>query len=294
MNKTFPTVGVIGTGPLARMFISPAADLGIQLQILEDDSKDLNTVRALAKKCDVVTFADDQSTLSVIKTLEAEGITFRPSATTFENSHNKENNHQIIDFDYEITVMVARSPHGQVATWAPTQTVQEDGICMVTITPAPQLSAAMSERAQMLAIDIAAEIGVIGVMAVAMFVKKELLIVNHLVIGPHVSGNWTVEGARTSQYEQHLRAVLDLPLGDPSMTASTAVTGNVVAGNKSDMYRPYLHLMARTPALKFHQYKVDIHPGVVVGHVTLLGKNRAELVSEVQHALAYMSGEIDE
>jgi 5-(carboxyamino)imidazole ribonucleotide synthase len=78
------------------------------------------------------------------------------------------------------------------------------------------------------------------------------------------------------------------------MTASTAVMGNVVAGNKSDMYRPYLHLMARTPALKFHQYKVDVRPGVVVGHITLLGKNRAELVAEVQHALAYMSGEIDE
>ena len=294
MRKAFPTVGIIGAGPLARMFISPAADLGLDLQIFEDDSKDLNTVRALAMKCDVVTFADDQSPLSVIKTLEAEGIAFRPASTAFENSHTKGNNRQTIDFDYEITVMVARSPHGQVATWAPTQTVQEDGTCMVTITPAPQLSAAMSERAQMLAIDIAAEVGVIGVMAVAIFVQKELLIVNHLEIGPHVSGNWTVEGARTSQFEQHLRAVLDLPLGDPSMTASTAVMGKVVAGNKSDMYRPYLHLMARTPALKFHQYKVDVRPGVVVGHVTLLGENRTELVAEVQHALAYMSGEIDE
>jgi phosphoribosylaminoimidazole carboxylase (NCAIR synthetase) len=294
MRKAFPTVGIIGAGPLARMFISPAADLGIELQIFEGDSKDLNTVRAFAMKCDVVTFADDQSSLSVIKTLEAEGITFRPTSTIVENSHNKGSNRQTIDFDYEITVMVARSPHGQVATWAPTQTVQDDGICMVTITPAPQLSEAMSERAQMLAIDIAAEVGVIGVMAVAMFVQEELLIVNHLVIGPHVSGNWTVEGSRTSQCEQHLRAVLDLPLGDPSMTASTAVMGNVVAGNKSDMYRPYLHLMARTPALKFHQYQVDVRPGVVVGHITLLGKNRAELVAEVQHALAYMSGEIDE
>jgi phosphoribosylaminoimidazole carboxylase (NCAIR synthetase) len=294
MRKAFPTVGIIGAGPLARMFISPAADLGLELQIFEDDSKDLNSVRAHAMKCDVVTFADDQSPLSVIKTLEAEGISFRPASTAFEYSHDKGNNRQTIDFDYEITVMVARSPHGQVATWAPTQTIQEDGICMLTITPAPQLSAAMSERAQKLAMDLAAEVGVIGVMAVAIFVQKEMLMLNHFVIGPHVAGNWTVEGARTSQYEQHLRAVLDLPLGDPSMTASTAVMGNVVAGNKSDMYRPYLHLMARTPALKFHQYKVDVRPGVEVGHVTLLGKNRAELVAEVQHALAYMSGEIDE
>jgi phosphoribosylaminoimidazole carboxylase (NCAIR synthetase) len=294
MRKAFPTVGIIGAGPLARMFISPAADLGIELQIFEDDSKDLNTVRAFAMKCDVVTFADDQSPLSIIKTLEAEGIAFRPTSTVFENSYNKGIKGQTIDFDYEITVMVARSPHGQVATWAPTQTVQEDGICMMTITPAPQLSEAMSERAQMLALDIAAEVGVIGVMAVEIFVQDEMLIVSKLVMHPHVSGNWTIEGARTSQFEQHLRAVLDLPLGDPSMTTSVAVVGNVVAGNKSDMYRPYLHLMARTPALKFHQYKVDARPGVVVGHVTLLGKNSSELIDEVQHALEYMSGEIDE
>jgi 5-(carboxyamino)imidazole ribonucleotide synthase len=78
------------------------------------------------------------------------------------------------------------------------------------------------------------------------------------------------------------------------MTRSVAVVGNVVAGNKSDMYRPYLHLMARTPALKFHQYNVDARPGEVVGHVTLLGKNSSELIDEVQHALEYMSGEIDE
>jgi phosphoribosylaminoimidazole carboxylase (NCAIR synthetase) len=294
MRKAFPTVGIIGAGPLARMFISPAADLGIELQIFEDDPKDLNTVRAFAMKCDVVTFADDQSPLSIIKTLEAEGIAFRPTSAVFENSYNKGIKGQTIDFDYEITVMVARSPHGQVATWAPTQTVQEDGICMMTITPAPQLSEAMSERAQMLALDIAAEVGVIGVMAVEIFVQDEMLIVSRLVMRPHVSGNWTIEGARTSQFEQHLRAVLDLPLGDPSVTTSVAVVGNVVAGNKSDMYRPYLHLMARTPALKFHQYKVDARPGAVVGHVTLLGKNSSELIDEVQHALEYMSGEIDE
>jgi len=294
VSKAFPTVGMIGAGPLARMFMSPAAELGIELLLFEDDPKDLKIVRAFAMKCDVVTFANDQTPLSVIKTLEAEGIALRPASAVFENSYNKGNKGQITDFDYEITVMVARSPHGQAATWAPTQTVQEDGICMRTITPAPQLSAAMSERAQELALDVAVEVGVIGVMAVEIFVQDEILIVNKLVIGPHVSGNWTIEGARTSQFEQHLRAILDLPLGDPSMTASTAVMGNVVAGKKSDMYRPYLHLMARTPALKFHQYKVDALPGQVVGHITLLGKNSAELIDEVQHAMDYMSGEIDE
>jgi 5-(carboxyamino)imidazole ribonucleotide synthase len=201
---------------------------------------------------------------------------------------------ELIEFDYEIAVMVARSPHGQATTWAPTQTVQKDGICVMTISPAPQLSAALSEKAQKLALDIAAEVGVVGVMAVEMFVKGENLFINELAMRPHNSGHWTIEGSLTSQFEQHLRAVLDLPLGEPSMTAPIAVMGNVLGGSKTDMYRPFLHLMARTPALNFHHYKKDVRPGRKIGHVTLLGKDLVELTNEVQHAVDYMSGEIDE
>ena len=201
---------------------------------------------------------------------------------------------ELIDFDYEIAVMVARSPHGQATTWAPTQTVQKDGICVLTISPAPQLTATLSEKAQKLALDIAAEVAVVGVMAVEMFVKGDNLFINELAMRPHNSGHWTIEGSHTSQFEQHLRAVLDLPLGDPSMTAPIAVMGNVLGGSKTDMYRPYLHLMARTPALNFHHYKKDVRPGRKIGHVTLLGKDLVELTNEVQHAVDYMSGEIDE
>jgi 5-(carboxyamino)imidazole ribonucleotide synthase len=201
---------------------------------------------------------------------------------------------ELIEFDYEIAVMVARSPHGQATTWAPTQTVQKDGICVMTISPAPQLSAALSEKAQKLALDIAAEVGVVGVMAVEMFVKGDDLFINELAMRPHNSGHWTIEGSHTSQFEQHVRAVLDLPLGDPSMTAPIAVMGNVLGGSKTDMYRPYLHLMARTPALNFHHYKKDVRPGRKIGHVTLLGKDLVDLTNEVQHAVDYMSGEIDE
>ena len=201
---------------------------------------------------------------------------------------------ELIEFDYEIAVMVARSPHGQATTWAPTQTVQKDGICVMTISPAPQLSAALSEKAQKIALDIAAEVGVVGVMAVEMFVKGDNLFINELAMRPHNSGHWTIEGSHTSQFEQHVRAVLDLPLGDPSMTAPIAVMGNVLGGSKTDMYRPYLHLMARTPALNFHHYKKDVRPGRKIGHVTLLGKDLVDLTNEVQHAVDYMSGEIDE
>lgn len=370
MSDSFPTVGIIGAGQLARMSVAPAAALGINLILLAGDSSDsgaqitnhvvgdyldVATVLEFAKKCDVVTFEHELVPLSVIKALEASGVVVRPSSKAFLYSQDKaamrerlkqfpapesrvitsasdvseypliakviaggydgrgvwkvESRQELeeiilqvgsllieelIEFDYEIAVMVARSPHGQATTWAPTQTVQVDGICTMTITPAPALSELMSAKAQRLALDIAQEIGVTGVMAVEMFVKGDQLFVNELAMRPHNSGHWTIEGAVTSQFEQHLRAVLDLPLGDPSMSAPMAVMGNILGGDKTDMYRPYLHLMARNPGLKFHHYKKEARPGRKIGHINLLGDDVVELTQEVAHALAYMSGEIDE
>ncbi|CAB4867936.1 unannotated protein [freshwater metagenome] len=201
---------------------------------------------------------------------------------------------ELINFDYEVAVMVARSPHGQATSWAPTQTIQEEGICTSTITPAPIFGDELSERAQALALEIAQEVGLIGVMAVEMFVKGDELYVNELAMRAHNSGHWTIEGSKTSQFEQHLRAILDLPLGDTSLVASHAVMGNILGGEKTDMYRPYLHLMARNPELKFHQYMKEVRPGRKIGHVNIIGENLLELTQIVQHARDYMSGEIDE
>ncbi|CAN2216076.1 PurK Phosphoribosylaminoimidazole carboxylase (NCAIR synthetase) [Candidatus Nanopelagicaceae bacterium] len=201
---------------------------------------------------------------------------------------------ELIEFDIEIAVMVARSEHGQATSWAPTQTVQEDGICTLTITPAPTISTEIAEKAQHLALSIASDISLIGVMAVEMFIKGDEIFINELAMRPHNSGHWTIEGSRTSQFEQHLRAILDLPLGDPTMTAPYAVMGNILGGDKTDMYRPYLHLMARNPELKFHQYKKEVRKGRKIGHVTVIGENLLELTEVVEHARDYMSGEIDE
>jgi 5-(carboxyamino)imidazole ribonucleotide synthase len=201
---------------------------------------------------------------------------------------------ELIEFDFEIAVMVARSAHGQAVTWAPTQTIQSDGICTSTISPAPKLSLELAENAQHLALSIANDLSLIGVMAVEIFVKGDDLFINELAMRPHNSGHWTIEGAKTSQFEQHLRAILDLPLGDPSMVAPYAVMGNILGGDKTDMYRPYLHLMARNPNLKFHQYKKEIRKGRKVGHVTVVGENLLELTEVIAHARDYMSGEIDE
>jgi len=201
---------------------------------------------------------------------------------------------ELIEFDCEIAVMVARSEHGQATSWAPTQTVQKDGICTLTITPAPTISIEIAEKAQHLALSIASEIALVGVMAVEMFIKGDEIFINELAMRPHNSGHWTIEGSRTSQFEQHLRAILDLPLGDPTMTAPYAVMGNILGGDKTDMYRPYLHLMARNPELKFHQYKKEVRKGRKIGHVTVIGENLLELTEVAEHARDYMSGEIDE
>ena len=201
---------------------------------------------------------------------------------------------ELIEFDFEIAVMVARSPHGQANTWAPTQTIQVDGICTRTVTPAPTLSPELSQKASALALTIAERVGLVGVMAVELFVKGEELFINELAMRPHNSGQWTIEGSVTSQFEQHLRAILDLPLGDPAMTATYAVMGNILGGEKQDMYRPYLHLMARNPELKVHQYMKDVRPGRKIGHVNAVGEDLLHLVELIEHARDYMSGEIDE
>ncbi len=201
---------------------------------------------------------------------------------------------ELIDFDSEIAVMVARSPHGQATSWAPVETVQEDGICTLTITPAQNISPAVAEKAQQLALDIAQLVGVVGVMAVEMFVKGDQLFINELAMRPHNSGHWSIEGSVTSQFEQHLRAILDLPLGSPALTHPYSVMGNILGGEKTDMYRPYLHLMARSPELHFHQYKKEVRPGRKVGHVTACGSDLVHLTQEVTHARDYMNGVIDE
>ena len=199
-----------------------------------------------------------------------------------------------LNFDYEISVMVARSPHDQAATWPATLTIQSNGICTSTVTPVPEISDELANKVQAAALEIASGISLVGVMAVEMFIIGEDFYINELALRPHNSGHWSIEGSETSQFEQHLRAILDLPLGSTALRSKFAVMGNVLGGEKSDMYRPFLHLMARTPDLKFHQYGKEVKPGRKIGHVTMCGENLLQLQQEVAHAVDYMNGVIDE
>ena len=178
-----------------------------------------------------------------------------------------------IDFDRELAVLAARSPHGQGAVYPVVQTVQRDGICQEVLAPAPWLSVRRAREAQRLALELAAELDVTGLLAVELFESRGegLLLVNELAMRPHNSGHWTIEGATTSQFEQHLRAVLDLPLGAPSAVAPQVVMANVFGGPDPGVYGRYLHVMAADPGVKVHLYGKQVRPGRKIGHVSVTG-----------------------
>jgi len=173
----------------------------------------------------------------------------------------------------ELAAVVARSPYGQVAAWPVVETVQRDGICVEVLAPAPGLPDERAIEAQQLAIRIATELDVVGVLAVELFETADGIVVNELAMRPHNSGHWTIEGARTSQFEQHLRAVLDYPLGDTSMAAPVVVMANVLGGEPGGMSidERLHHLFAAETGVKVHLYGKAVRPGRKIGHVTALG-----------------------
>jgi 5-(carboxyamino)imidazole ribonucleotide synthase len=196
---------------------------------------------------------------------------------------------QKVPLQRELAAVVARSPYGQAAAWPVVETVQSDGICVEVIAPAPQLSEDRAVEAQALALRIANELGVVGVMACELFETAEGILVNELAMRPHNSGHWTIEGARTSQFEQHLRAVLDYPLGTTSLTAPVVVMANLLGGDGDPELDKRLHLLfAHDPALKVHLYGKDVRPGRKIGHVTALGDDLAETRKRAQVGAHYL------
>ena len=182
---------------------------------------------------------------------------------------------EFVPFRRELAALIARSPSGQGAAYPVVQTVQLDGICREVIAPAPGLDPDTAVEAEALALRIAAELGVTGLLAVELFEAQDgRLLVNELAMRPHNSGHWTIEGARTSQFEQHLRAVLDLPLGSCAPVAPPGqftVMANLLGGTDPDVFDRYLHVMAADPAVKVHFYGKEVRVGRKIGHVTIVG-----------------------
>jgi 5-(carboxyamino)imidazole ribonucleotide synthase len=204
-----------------------------------------------------------------------------------------------VPFVRELAVLVARSPMGQAAVWPVVETVQTDGICTEVLAPAPGLHPDLAARASAGALKVAGDLDVTGVLAVEMFEVRGAngqpeYLVNELAMRPHNSGHWTIDGSVTSQFEQHLRAVLDLPLGSTAPVARWTVMANVLGGDHPDLYRAYLHVMARDPGVKVHMYGKEVRPGRKIGHVTVTGDNLSDLRARAQHAADYIRGTISE
>lgn len=206
-----------------------------------------------------------------------------------------------VDFTREIAVLVARSPSGQAAAWPVVETVQTDGICTEVLAPAPHLDADLASSATEAALRIAGELGVTGVLAVEMFeVERDgapAYVVNELAMRPHNSGHWSMDGAVTGQFEQHLRAVLDLPLGDPRPRAPWTVMANVLGGDRpehEELYSAYRHIMARDPGVKVHLYGKGVRPGRKIGHVNVSGPDLADARERAGHAADYLRGTVTE
>lgn len=391
----FPVVGVVGGGQLARMMQGPAVELGLQLSVLAEsdmaaaalvvpsspvgEHTDLDTVRAFAEHCDVVTFDHEHVPPEVLEALEADGIAIHPTRAALRFAQDKlamrerltdlgiacprwarattadevtafgdEVGWPIIaktprggydgkgvavassaddvadwlskvgepgpladgllleekvDFVRELAVLIARSPSGQAAAWPVVETVQTDGICTEVLAPAPALDDDLASVVTEAGLRIAGELAVTGVLAVEMFEVRPgrggqaAYVVNELAMRPHNSGHWTMDGAVTGQFEQHLRAVLDLPLGDPRPRAPWTVMANVLGGDRpehGELYSAYRHIMARDPGAKVHVYGKGVRPGRKIGHVNVSSGDLDEARERAGHAADYLRGVITE
>lgn len=203
---------------------------------------------------------------------------------------------ELVDFRRELSALVARSPSGQAASYPVVASTQKDGICHEVVAPAPDLSPELAGQAQEIALRIAGALDVTGVLAVELFETNDgRVLVNELAMRPHNTGHWTQDGAVTSQFENHLRAVLDLPLGSPAPRARWTVMVNILGGPDATvgrLYDGYPHALARDPHLRVHLYGKDLRPGRKVGHVNAYGDDLDECLERARHAAAWFRGDL--
>ncbi len=203
---------------------------------------------------------------------------------------------ELVDFRRELSAIVARSPSGQAAAYPVVQTTQRDGICHEVVAPAPGLSDELAGEAQAIALKVAGELGVTGILAVELFETTDgRILVNELAMRPHNTGHWSQDGAVTSQFENHLRAVMDLPLGSPAPRQRWTVMVNILGGPDPDvghLYDGYPHALARDPQLRVHLYGKELRPGRKVGHVNTYGEDLDDCLERARHAAAWFAGDL--
>ena len=374
-HVTFPRIGVIGGGQLARMMAPAAEALGVRFSVLAEtadapatqvinevtvgDYTDYPTLKAFAETVDVITFDHEHVPPEHLQALVEAGHAVRPGPDALIFAQDKIRMRQrmdelglpnpawaeitsaadveafvsrvgypfilktprggydgkgvrvidsldeavewlnevpqllaeeMVDFTRELAVMVGRSPMGQTAVWPVVETWQQNGVCKEAIAPAPDLSDEKARAITEAILTVAGTLEVTGVMAMEMFETPEGFLINEFAMRPHNTGHWTQDGAVTSQFEQHLRAVLDLPLGSPAAREDVSVMVNILGADHEDLYQPYLHVMAHDPAVKVHLYGKGVRPGRKVGHVNAYGEDQQLVLARARHAADFIAG----
>jgi 5-(carboxyamino)imidazole ribonucleotide synthase len=202
-----------------------------------------------------------------------------------------------VDFRRELSALVARSPSGQAAVYPVVESVQTGGVCTEVIAPAPDLADELAVEAERIALRVAGALDVTGILAVELFETTDgRVLVNELAMRPHNTGHWSMDGAVTGQFENHLRAVMDLPLGSPDARQAWTVMVNILGGRDpelaGDLYGGFPHVFARDPRLKVHLYGKQVRPGRKVGHVTAYGDDLDDVRERARHAAAWFQGDL--
>ena len=198
---------------------------------------------------------------------------------------------EFIDFSRELSVLVARRPSGEERVYPVSETVQTNGICTHTFTPAPGLSDEQRDAIERLALLVAAELDVTGILAVELMQRADgSVVVNELAMRPHNTGHWGIDAARTSQFENHLRAVADLPLGPTGNREPHAAMVNVLGGARADLLEAQAEVLASEPGARVQLYGKDVVPGRKVGHVTVVGDDPDDVATRAQAAADHLMG----
>ena len=195
-----------------------------------------------------------------------------------------------VDFVRELAQLSARNTNAEFAAWPLVETRQVDGVCAVVVAPAPNSSSEMLERCEQIARAIAEDLGVTGVLAVEMFEARDgRILINELAMRPHNSGHFSIEGSATSQFEQHLRAVVGLPLGPTNLLAGHAVMVNLLGTGETNTFVEHFALAAeRHPAVHLHAYGKAARKGRKMGHVTVVDDDLDFALAEANAAAAVL------
>ena len=228
----------------------------------------------------------------VIKTTrggyDGKGVWMVGSATDAEAafaSHRQLIVEEKVDFVRELSALVARSPSGESRSYPVVESRQVNGVCKEVIAPAPGLDSSLEASAQDIAATVADRLDVTGILAVELFETRDgRILVNELAMRPHNTGHWTIDGAHTSQFENHLRAVLDLPLGPTTARAKWTVMVNILGGAVDDLQAQAATVLTAEPGVKVHLYGKAVKAGRKVGHVTAYGNDLAAVQKSARRA----------